>query len=193
MTGKCETVTAPKLKGRPRKKKRAIKRAGSPAESESASSESSLSAGPISSKVGPTYTWTTIRNILHNVQIFQNAMAKNGVKKDLISILSQKNTKEELDFLQKLISFMDKRKTPIERPPMLGFRQSKRRLKLYSEIIARSKFLVIFSRSPLVLYKSREARRLRRVHGQKVVEVHLRRTRRQPAKYERRNVYQEAL
>ncbi|XP_059083538.1 AT-rich interactive domain-containing protein 5B-like [Tigriopus californicus] len=92
---------APKLKGRPRKKKK-IKRAGSP-ESESASSESSVSTSvSVSSK---------------------NSNLKNGVKKDLISILSQKNTKDELDFLQKLISFMDRRNTPIERPPMLGFKQ----------------------------------------------------------------------
>ena len=40
-------------------------------------------------------------------------------------MLSQKSTKEEHDFLKKLISFMDKRNTPIERPPMLGFKQSK--------------------------------------------------------------------
>eukprot|EP00095_Tigriopus_kingsejongensis_P001650 maker-scaffold801_size95070-snap-gene-0.22 protein:Tk01650 transcript:maker-scaffold801_size95070-snap-gene-0.22-mRNA-1 annotation:"at-rich interactive domain-containing protein 5b" len=92
---------APKLKGRPRKKKK-MKRAGSP-ESESASSESSVSTSvSVSSK---------------------NSNVKNGVKKDLISILSQKNTKDELDFLQKLISFMDHRNTPIERPPMLGFKQ----------------------------------------------------------------------
>ena len=49
---------------------------------------------------------------------------RNGIKKDLLSILSQKNTKEELDFLKKLTSFMEKRNTPIERPPMLGFKQS---------------------------------------------------------------------
>jgi hypothetical protein len=51
---------------------------------------------------------------------------KNGIKKDLVSILSQKNTKEELDFLKKLTNFMEKRNTPIERPPMLGFKQSKK-------------------------------------------------------------------
>jgi hypothetical protein len=51
-------------------------------------------------------------------------IGKNGVKKDFLSILSQKNNKEEFDFLQKLINFMEKRKTPIERPPMLGFKQS---------------------------------------------------------------------
>ena len=50
---------------------------------------------------------------------------RNGIKaKDLLSILSQKNTKEELDFLKKLTSFMEKRNTPIDRPPMLGFKQS---------------------------------------------------------------------
>ena len=49
---------------------------------------------------------------------------RNGIKKDLLSILSQKNTKEELDFLKKLTGFMEKRNTPIERPPMLGFKQS---------------------------------------------------------------------
>lgn len=92
---------APKLKGRPRKKKK-IKRPGSP-ESESASSESSVSTSvSLHSKNG-----------------------KNGVKKDLISLLSQKNTKEELDFLKKLTNFMESRNTPIERPPMLGFKQSK--------------------------------------------------------------------
>ena len=47
------------------------------------------------------------------------------MKKDLLAILRQKNTKEELEFLRKLITFMDKRNTPIERPPMLGFKQSK--------------------------------------------------------------------
>ena len=49
---------------------------------------------------------------------------RNGIKKDLLSILSQKNTKEELDFLKRLTGFMEKRNTPIERPPMLGFKQS---------------------------------------------------------------------
>ena len=46
-------------------------------------------------------------------------------KKDLLQLLSQKSTKEEHDFLRKLISFMERRNTPIERPPMLGFKQSK--------------------------------------------------------------------
>ena len=47
------------------------------------------------------------------------------MKKDLLGMLRQKSTKEELDFLKKLISFMERRNTPIERPPMLGFKQSK--------------------------------------------------------------------
>ena len=51
--------------------------------------------------------------------------SRNGIKKDLLQLLSQKSTKEEYDFLRKLISFMEKRNTPIERPPMLGFKQSK--------------------------------------------------------------------
>ena len=51
--------------------------------------------------------------------------SKNGIKKDLLIILSQKNTKEESEFLKKLISFMECRNTPIERPPMLGYKQSK--------------------------------------------------------------------
>ena len=57
--------------------------------------------------------------------MLQNGNSKNGLRnKDLLNILSQKNTKEELAFLKKLISFMEKRNTPIERPPMLGFKQS---------------------------------------------------------------------
>ena len=95
---------APKLKGRPRKRRK-VKRSGSP-ESESASSESSVSTSVSASN----------SNGGKNV--------KNGIKKDLLSILSQKNTKEELDFLKKLTCFMEKRNTPIERPPMLGFKQS---------------------------------------------------------------------
>ena len=79
-----------------------MRRAGSP-ESESASSESSTSTSASAA---------TRSNV------------RNGIKKDLLSILSQKNTKEELDFLKKLTSFMEKRNTPIERPPMLGFKQS---------------------------------------------------------------------
>ena len=51
--------------------------------------------------------------------------SKNGIKKDLLSILSQKNTKEETEFLKNLITFMECRNTPIERPPMLGYKQSK--------------------------------------------------------------------
>ncbi|CAB4061067.1 unnamed protein product [Lepeophtheirus salmonis] len=77
---------------------------GSP-ESESASSESSLST-PV-----PVY------------KAEKSTSSKNGVKKDLVLILSQKNTKEELDFLKRLIRFMERRHTPIERPPMLGFKQ----------------------------------------------------------------------
>ncbi|XP_040583779.1 AT-rich interactive domain-containing protein 5B [Lepeophtheirus salmonis] len=95
---------APKLKGRPRKKKYSFKSPGSP-ESESASSESSLST-PV-----PVY------------KAEKSTSSKNGVKKDLVLILSQKNTKEELDFLKRLIRFMERRHTPIERPPMLGFKQ----------------------------------------------------------------------
>ena len=57
--------------------------------------------------------------------MLQNGNSKNGLRnKDLLNILSQKNTKEELTFLKKLIAFMEKRNTPIERPPMLGFKQS---------------------------------------------------------------------
>ena len=60
---------------------------------------------------------------------------RNGIKaKDLLSILSQKNTKEELDFLKKLTSFMEKRNTPIERPPMLGFKQSELLVTLSIEV-----------------------------------------------------------
>lgn len=47
------------------------------------------------------------------------------MRKDLLAILSQKNTKEETDFLKKLVAFMERRNTPIERPPMLGYKQSK--------------------------------------------------------------------
>ena len=43
----------------------------------------------------------------------------------MLAILSQKNTKEESDFLKKLVTFMEKSNTPIERPPMLGYKQSK--------------------------------------------------------------------
>ena len=59
-----------------------------------------------------------------NLTLFTFQNGKNGMKKDLLSLLSQKNTKEELEFLRGLISFMERRKTPIERPPMLGFKQS---------------------------------------------------------------------
>ena len=102
---------APKLKGRPRKRKK-IKRPGSP-ESESASSESSTSTSLSASNA-------STKSMASN--------SKNGIKKDLLSILSQKNTKEETDFLKKLISFMECRNTPIERPPMLGCKQSKNNL-----------------------------------------------------------------
>ena len=54
--------------------------------------------------------------------------SKNGIKKDLLSILSQKNTREETEFLKNLISYMESRHTPIERPPMLGYKQSKYRI-----------------------------------------------------------------
>ena len=60
---------------------------------------------------------------------------RNGIKKDLLSILSQKNTKEELDFLKKLTSFMEKRNTPIERPPMLGFKQSELRSEVTKSLV----------------------------------------------------------
>ena len=46
------------------------------------------------------------------------------MRKDLLALLSQKNTKEETDFLKKLVNFMERRNTPIERPPMLGYKQS---------------------------------------------------------------------
>ncbi len=52
------------------------------------------------------------------------------MRKDLLAILSQKNTKEEADFLKKLVNFMERRNTPIERPPMLGYKQSKPELRL---------------------------------------------------------------
>ena len=42
----------------------------------------------------------------------------------MVEMLSQKNTSQELEFLKKLISFMERKGTPIERPPMLGFKQS---------------------------------------------------------------------
>ena len=55
---------------------------------------------------------------------FQTSSPRIGIKKDLLLMLSQKNTKEEQEFLKKLIKFMERRNTPIERPPMLGFKQS---------------------------------------------------------------------
>ena len=57
------------------------------------------------------------------IPFFQNS-PRNGVRKDLLALLSQKNTKEETDFLKKLVNFMERRNTPIERPPMLGYKQS---------------------------------------------------------------------
>jgi hypothetical protein len=100
---------APKLKGRPRKRRK-VKEVGvgggggggdpnSPedgSEHESNSSEGSNKA-------------------------IQPPVPKS--RKDLLAILSQKNTKEETEFLKKLIKFMESRHTPIERPPMLGFKQ----------------------------------------------------------------------
>ena len=63
---------------------------------------------------------------IHYTYLFPlQSTSKNGIKKDLLFILSQKNTKEESEFLKKLISFMECRNTPIERPPMLGYKQSK--------------------------------------------------------------------
>ena len=97
---------APKLKGRPRKKRKPP-RTGSPG-SESGSSESSVQSSAASIMSG-------------------SKSSRNGlVRKDLLSALCQKNTKEEMDFLKKLIRFMEKNNTPIERPPMLGFKQSKK-------------------------------------------------------------------
>ena len=117
-------ISAPKLKGRPRKRKK-IKRAGSP-ESESASSESSSVSASTVSKVRSFSLLIIQENKCKFLKSFQNGNSKNGLRiKDLLNILSQKNTKEELTFLKKLISFMEKRNTPIERPPMLGFKQSK--------------------------------------------------------------------
>ena len=62
---------------------------------------------------------------LTNCFYILQSTSKNGIKKDLLSILSQKNTKEETEFLKNLITFMECRNTPIERPPMLGYKQSK--------------------------------------------------------------------
>ena len=72
--------------------------------------------------IATTLQTNSVSNIWCFLLYFQS---KNGIKKDLLSILSQKNTKEETEFLKKLISFMECRNTPIERPPMLGYKQSK--------------------------------------------------------------------
>ena len=62
--------------------------------------------------------------IYHCCSSLQSISKNNGIKKDLLSMLSQKHTKDETEFLKKLISFMERRETPIERPPMLGYKQS---------------------------------------------------------------------
>ena len=105
-------LSAPKLKGRPRKRRK-VKRPGSP-ESESASSESSISVAQREKE----------NSNKENGGQSPIEAAKPASKKDLLAILSQKNTREETEFLKKLITFMEKRNTPIERPPMMGFKQS---------------------------------------------------------------------
>ena len=131
-------IPAPKLKGRPRKRKpRQTTGVGSPAESE-ASSESSASTSVSISAPKVRLNYFSIVQFYQFIKmqlieslsrkklvIFVFQLSRNGIKKDLLQLLSQKSTKEEHDFLKKLISFMDKRNTPIERPPMLGFKQSK--------------------------------------------------------------------
>jgi len=90
---------APKLKGRPRKRRRL--KDGAPNSPEDGSN--GFDNSPLKSALP--------------------SPVRTGSRKDLLAILSQKNTKEESEFLQKLIKFMEERNTPIERPPMLGFKQ----------------------------------------------------------------------
>merc|ERR1712106_411653 len=99
---------APKLKGWPRKRRKIKEGGGAPNSPEGSEHESNSSEGSSSA--------------IQNNKIPQ-VPARSGSRKDLLAILSQKNTKEETEFLRKLIKFMEGRNTPIERPPMLGFKQ----------------------------------------------------------------------
>lgn len=99
---------APKLKGRPRKRRKIKEGGGAPNSPDGSEHESNSSEGSSSA--------------IQNNKI-PLVPARSGSRKDLLAILSQKNTKEETEFLRKLIKFMEGRNTPIERPPMLGFKQ----------------------------------------------------------------------
>ena len=102
--------TAPKLKGRPRKRKMTRMRAepksgkaGSLASDSEGGSDSSNDS--LSTAAAPPF--------------------KNGVEKEVAAALALRNTKEETDFLKSLVTFMEKRNTPIDRQPMMGMKPSK--------------------------------------------------------------------
>jgi len=99
---------APKLKGRPRKRRKIKEGGGAPNSPDGSEHESNSSEGSSSALQNNKMPLVPVRS---------------GSRKDLLAILSQKNTKEETEFLRKLIKFMEGRNTPIERPPMLGFKQ----------------------------------------------------------------------
>ena len=118
----CFRLSAPKLKGRPRKRKKPRTRgcltglaaqlpsgktasaggggAGSDSDGGSDSSESSATAGPV----------------------FKNGGSLKQGSREALSAgsLALRHTKEEAEFLKKLVDFMDKRGTPIDRLPMIG-------------------------------------------------------------------------
>jgi len=100
---------APKLKGRPRKRRK-VKEAGSGVGGGGGDPNSPEDGSELESNSSEGSN-----------KAIQPPVAKS--RKDLLAILSQKNTKEETEFLKKLIKFMESRHTPIERPPMLGFKQ----------------------------------------------------------------------
>merc|ERR1719195_2433677 len=102
-------LAAPKLKGRPRKRRK-VKEAGSGVGGGSGDPNSPEDGSELESNSSEGSN-----------KAIQPPVAKS--RKDLLAILSQKNTKEETEFLKKLIKFMESRHTPIERPPMLGFKQ----------------------------------------------------------------------
>ena len=97
-------LSAPKLKGRPRKRRKLKEVSGSPNSPEGSEHESNSSEGSNCSGVQKVLSKTFSKASFNPFDPLQQPPTAKS-RKDLLAILSQKNTKEETEFLKKLIKY----------------------------------------------------------------------------------------
>lgn len=133
-------ISAPKLKGRPRRKRK--KRSVSPGESsnESEASVASTSRGPVLPMVNNN-TSTILKSSA--IEMDEGSGGDNTTSINNLNIIdstgirkSERNTSDdEKKFINDVQNFMSSRGTPVGKMPLLGYRQSKFNVIKYINII----------------------------------------------------------